>query len=247
MSVFILPSAPNSGCVQCTLIPLLPPNSAVGGWPAPNLLPDRGSTEQCCRQGCEPSMAPSLTKTHENFPVSTEIVQRRGCTKEEKARVRSESSTRVMLWEQKGEPGHSFRLSIFFPRKPRDKRGKPAIFLCLRFVTEATVIFISSVHSGSKSPFFSPSLITTSLDGGHERIQLKSTELFQSKQGWITIRQHSGTHTGLSSVLREPQNHRQRGKKASRRPCSQQPCAQHGAAFLNSVHSSLCIYTQFKQ
>lgn len=156
MSVFILPSAPNSGCVQCTLIPLLPPNSAVGGWPAPNLLPDHGSTEQCCRQGCEPSTAPSLTKTHENFPVSTEIVQRRGCTKEEKAQVRSESSTRVMLWEQKGEPGHSFRLSIFFPRKPRDKRGKPAIFLCLRFVIEATVIFISSVHSGSKSPFFFP-------------------------------------------------------------------------------------------
>lgn len=137
----------------------------------------------------------------------------------------------MMLREQRGEPGRSFQLSIFFPRKPHDKRKKPAIFLCLRFVIEATGIFISSVRSGSKS--FFPSLITTFLDGGQERIQLKTTEQFQSKQGWITIWHHSGTHTGLSSVLREPQNHRQRGKKASRKLCSQQPCAQHGAAFLN--------------
>lgn len=107
-----------------------------------------------------------------------------------------------------------------FTKNPYNKRNKPATF---KFVREASFVFISSLHSVSKGLFFFFLLITTSVhskDGKEFSLKEKTVKLFQSQQGWITRKPLDSTVAPTQSfwsLLREPQNQRKRGKKASRK------------------------------
>lgn len=91
--------------------------------------------------------ARKLSCKHGNCPVPG-LQRKKSC----RWRVRSALWAQSYRRKKKSLAVH-FCLQLF-PRKPYDKRNKPAIFLCLKFVTEASFVFISSLRSGSKGLFF---------------------------------------------------------------------------------------------
>lgn len=160
---------------------------------------------------------PRSVKTQENFPVSTGIVQQRGCGGRKPADEGREQLSERCYRGRKESLAVQFRLQLFL-RKPYDKRNKPAIFLCLKFVTEASFVFISSLHSGSKGLFFSPPNYNFSMLRGQERIQFKrknggAISVQTGMDNQRAIRLNGGTHTGLLICLKGAAKPQEKGKK----------------------------------